>query len=163
MSLDASRPLTSADRRVLSRASGEISDDLVGFVRLLCVTQDDFERAKKKEALPNARLDAVEAMDASWPGSPPKGAMLSVASVLLDALALRGQAYPTTWNDTAKALVECTASSEDPYRMALVVRAGDQAILQEHTTVTELVLAHARAQASGAASNPAPSKKARRT
>ena len=163
LSLDTSRPLTSADRRVLSRASGEISDDLVGFARLLCVTQDDFERAKKKEALPNARLDAVEVIDASWPGSPPKGAMLSVASVLRDALALRGQAYPTTWKDTAKALVECTASSEDPYRMALVVRAGDQAILQEHTTVTELVLAHARAQASGAASNPAPSKKARRT
>lgn len=163
LSLDTNRPLTSADKRVLSRATSEISDDLIGFVRLLCVTQSDFERAKKKEALPNARLDALEAIDASWPGHPPDGALLSVASVLRDALFLRGNIYPTAWDDTAKALVECTASSVDPHRMALVVRAGDQAILREHTTVTELVLAHARAQVSGPASNHAPSKKARRT
>jgi len=60
----------------LSRASGEISDDLVGFARLLCVTQDDFERAKKKEALPNARLDAYAA-----------ATVTSASQIIRDALA----------------------------------------------------------------------------
>lgn len=145
--LQLGQEMRSGDKRVLSRAVGEIPDDLVGFVRLLCLTQHGFERAKKKEALPSARLDALEEVDKSWPGSPPEGAMLSVASVLRDALALRAKAYPTPWPETADLLAKCTASSEDPYRMALVVRAADEAILQEHDIVMDLVLAHARAQA----------------
>jgi len=139
--------LSSSQKRILSRAAGEVPDELVGFARLLCVSQSGFERAQKKDALPSARLDAVEALDESWPGSPPAGAALAVASVLADAVQRRASAYPTSWSETASQLSACAPSTEDPYRMALVVRAGDQVILDEHHRLFTLLLAHARAEA----------------
>lgn len=138
--------LSLSQKRTLSRAAGEVPDELVGFARLLCVTQSGFEHARKKEALPTARLEAVEPLDESWPGSPPAGAGLAVASLLADAVQRRAAAYPTTWSDTASQLVACAPSTDDPYRMALVVRAGDQVILDEHQRLFALLLAHARAE-----------------
>ena len=167
--IDAHSTLTSANKRALSHAASDISEDLIGFVRLLCLTQEGFERAKKKEALPKAQLDAVEPLDNhTWPGSPPQGAMIAVASILSDALLLRTRAYPTSWPDTSKALVaQCEmAPPENRRRMALVVRAGEQAIVQEHNVVLQLALEHARAQANADMSRTKPdhvsTKKARR-
>lgn len=163
LALDPSKTLDSAQKRTLSRAASEIPDELIGFTRLLLLTGHGFERAQKKEALPNARLDAVEELDASWPGSPPVGAAIAVSSVLLDALTLRMNKYPMSWEDTAAALASSSLSSEDPCRMALVVRAGDQAILQEHAVVFDMVLAQARAEAAKSSSGSSSSmKKARK-
>jgi len=140
LALDSRAPLDQSQKRTLSRAASEIPEELVGFTRLLIVSQHGYEKAQKREALPNGRLDAVEEVDGG-------GVAVAVASVLLDAVARRAAQYPTAWDATAELLRTCSAPTDSPTRMALVVRAGDETILAEHTTVLSMILEHARAEA----------------
>lgn len=158
--LSATQPLSSSGKRTLARVVAEIPDELIGFARLLCLSHHGYEKAQKKEALPNPRLEAVEELDASWPGATVvPGTSVAVTDVLCGALQLRANKYPTTAEQTLSLLASCNLQLDHPERMALVVRAGDQVILREHQIVFELV--RTTTQAAGAAA-PTSNKRARR-
>ncbi|WFD30273.1 Ribosomal lysine N-methyltransferase 4 [Malassezia sp. CBS 17886] len=140
---DSRRTLSSQDRRSLSRAAAAIPEELVAFARLLVVSDDAYAKAQRRGALPNARIDALEELDASWPrrGAAADGAprKVAVASILCNAVAQRLSEYPTPWDETARQLCATSAPQGARERMALVVRAGDQSILTEHATVLTLL------------------------
>ncbi|WFD01917.1 Ribosomal lysine N-methyltransferase 4 [Malassezia obtusa] len=146
LSLDVTQPAVS-QKKALSRAAAHIPEDLVSFARLLCVPQPGFAKAQKRGALPNARLDAIEEFDMQGPRTAEGRTLhLAVASVLLEAMDKRLAQYPLGWQQTAEVLRTCTEPPNTPHRMALVVRAGDQTILTEHTTVLRLILDQSTAE-----------------
>lgn len=143
LSLDLNQPAVS-QKKALMRAAAHIPEEVVSFARLLCVPQSGFAKAQKRRALPNARLDAIEEIDV-----PSKRAEdgtqlhLAVASVLREAVDQRLTQYPDDWQHTSEALRACSDPPNTPHRMALVVRAGDETILTEHSIVLQVILGQA--------------------
>lgn len=146
LGLDVTQPPQS-QKKALSRAAQHIPEDVVSFARLLCAPETAFAKAQKRNALPNARLDAVEEIDVRGPRRTENDVLhLAVASVLLEAMQKRLESYPLAWQQTAEALRACAEPPNTPHRMALVVRAGDETILTEHVTVLQLILEQAVAE-----------------
>ncbi|WFC97768.1 Ribosomal lysine N-methyltransferase 4 [Malassezia yamatoensis] len=134
----------SSQKKLLSRAASHIPEDLISFARLLCLPETGFAKAQKRGALPRARLDAMEELDLQGvEGHGTTRVLIAIASILLKAIEQRLAQYPTDWEDTAKALKNCSNPPNSPRRMALVVRAGDQTILNEHVKVLALYSAEA--------------------
>lgn len=138
-------PLNSAQKRALAKAVAEIPEELISFVRLLCASETAWEKAKKRGALPNPRIDAVDAP-------------VPVARIIADAVRARLAEYPTPLEESAAALRH--ESSSEHIHMALVVRVGDEIILNEHLAVCDAVLRHTSSKREGEEDN-ASAKKAR--
>ncbi|WFD34007.1 Ribosomal lysine N-methyltransferase 4 [Malassezia cuniculi] len=133
--LDFKEHLDSTQKKSLSKAVSQIPEELISFVRLLCADDAAWEKAKKRGALPNPRIDAV---DANGDKS------VAVADVIADAVRARLAQYPSTMDDDSQELYKGSPSEHG--RMALVVRIGDKVILNEHLTVCETIAKHGNAK-----------------
>ncbi|WFD41856.1 Ribosomal lysine N-methyltransferase 4 [Malassezia psittaci] len=134
----------SSQKKLLSRATSHIPEELISFARLLCLPETSFAKAQKRGALPRARLDATEELEFQGvEGNGTTHVSIAIASILLKAIVKRLAQYPTDWEGTAEALRNCSDPPNTPRRMALVVRAGDQTILNEHIKVLALYSAEA--------------------
>lgn len=150
-SLELEGRLDSAKKRALAKAVAEIPEELVSFARLLCANEAAWDKAKKRGALPNPRIDAVDSAE--------DGKSVAIADVIAGAVRARLAQYPSTIADASTALYN--GSPSEHIRMALVVRIGDLVILGEHLAVCDAVIQHGSAKRSGEQDDES-SKKARK-
>lgn len=161
LALDPAKAPDASARRALTKAVAEVPEELVSFARLLCVNQSAFTKAQKRSALPNARLEATEEVEASWLKNKGTAPHVAVASVLLDAVRARLAGYPESLEELHASLYRATPAPSEHRRMAMVVCAGDQVILREHMALFSVVLAVVAGGAKRAFETPGsvPSKK----
>ncbi|PWN93175.1 SET domain-containing protein [Acaromyces ingoldii] len=128
----------------LKAAASAFSEEILVAARILCLSEENFERAKKKAKMPNARIEAEEQHGSNK--------TMGVAELLIRALEKRRQEYPTSIEEDEELLYGQQRSEVKDLRArnAIVVRLSEKRIIEDNIRVLRGAIELGRAAAADA-------------
>lgn len=121
----------------LKEAASTLSDELLIHARILCMSESSFDKSKKKDKLPNPRIDAVE--DHLY-GEKDK---MGIAELVNQAIEERKMAYLTSIKEDEELLYSGQQHLlSTNKRNAIIVRLSEKRILEETKKVIQGAMNH---------------------